>query len=168
MGQGLDGAAAAQSAGVTPIVSLLLGYALFALGLCMALAIFILTRPGMRAKADANAPLALGNGLLSLALARDGQSYFRVELAARRGPSIDMTRVMDDPILPRGAFLYFSEEMAGAPPRLWSLGNEPTDAVLGLSLRSRRIGRSSRARSTICVARPASRWFRASRSPSGG
>ena len=126
-----DGAAAAHSAGVTPIVSLLLGYGLFALGLCMALALFILTRPGMRAKADVNAPLSLGNGLLSLALARDGQSAFRVELAARRGPSIDMTRAMDDPILPRGAFLYFSEEMAGAAPRLWSLGSEPTGRGFG-------------------------------------
>ena len=126
-----DGAAAAQSGGVTPIVSLLLGYGLFALGLCMALALFILTRPGMRAKADVNAPLALGNGLLSLDLARDGQSAFRVESAARRGPSIDMTRAMDDPILPRGAFLYFSEERTGAAPRLWSLGNEPTGRGFG-------------------------------------
>ena len=94
-------------------------------------ALFILTRPGARAKADANAPLALGNGLLSLTLARDGQSFFRVESAARRGPSIDMTRAMDDPILPRGAFLYFSEEQAGAAPRLWSLGNEPTGRGFG-------------------------------------
>jgi cyclic beta-1,2-glucan synthetase len=126
-----DAAFAAHTAGVTPIVSLLLGYALFALGLCLALGLFILTRPGARAKADANAPFALGNGLLSLTLARDGQSYFRVESGARRGSSIDMTRVMDDPILPRGAFLYFSEEQAGAAPRLWSLGNAPTGHGFG-------------------------------------
>ena len=149
-----DGAAAAHSAGVTPIVSLLLGYGLFALGLCLALALFILTRPGMRAKVDVNAPLALGNGLLSLALARDGQSAFRVESAARRGPSIDMTRrhgrsdssARRLPLFQRG-----NGGRAAAPvvarqradrTRFW-------DFHFGL----RRIGRSARARSTICVAR---------------
>ncbi len=126
-----SGAEAAQRAGTPPVVSLLLGYALFALGLCAALAIFILTRPGARTKTAANEPLALGNGLLTLNLWRDGQNFFRVETAARRGPPIDMTRVVDDPILPRGAFLYFSETPDAGAPRLWSLGANPTGRGFG-------------------------------------
>jgi cyclic beta-1,2-glucan synthetase len=126
-----DAAAVAHNAGAPPVVTLLLGYALFALALCVALAIFILTRPGAKSAARANEPLALGNGLLSLNLARDGQNFLRVETAARRGPSIDMTRAVDDPILPRGAFLYFSETPRGAAPRLWSLAGQPTGSGFG-------------------------------------
>ena len=121
----------AHKAGVTPVLSLLIGYALFAVGLCVALAIFILTRPCAKAKGEAEAPSVLGNGLLSLNLWRDGQNFFRVETAARRGPPIDMTRAVDDPILPRGAFLYFSEAREQGAPRLWSLGQAPTGRGFG-------------------------------------
>jgi cyclic beta-1,2-glucan synthetase len=125
-----DAAEIAHKAGTTPIVGLLLGYGLFALGLCAALVLFILTRPNGKA-AGAPAPLALGNGLMRLHLWRDGQSYYRVETAARRGPPIDLTRIPDDPIVPRGAFVYFSETSAQHAPRLWSLGSAPTGRGFG-------------------------------------
>ncbi len=125
-----DAAEIAHKAGTPPVVSLLLGYGLFLLGLCVALAIFILTRPG-KARSNGAEPAALGNGLLSLNLWRDGQNFFRVETAARRGPPIDMTRAADDPIFPRGAFFYFSEESEHFAPKLWSLGSAPTGRGFG-------------------------------------
>jgi cyclic beta-1,2-glucan synthetase len=126
-----DAAEVAHRAGTTPVISLLLGYGLFLLGLCAALTIFILTRPG-KAKSGAAEPTALGNGLMSLNLCRDGQSCFRVETAARRGPPIDMTRAVDDPIIPRGAFFYFSETSEPHAPKLWSLGAAPTGRGFGV------------------------------------
>lgn len=126
-----SGAEVAAKGPLAPLSSLLIGYGLFALGVCLALTIFILTRPRAGAKSAA-ATGAVGNGLLTLNLGRDGQGFFRVETAARRGPPIDMTRAADDPILPRGAFLYFSEAQDGAAPRLWSLGKAPTGAGFGV------------------------------------
>jgi cyclic beta-1,2-glucan synthetase len=69
---------------------------------------------------------------MSLNLCRDGQSCFRVETAARRGPPIDMTRAVDDPIIPRGAFFYFSETSEPHAPKLWSLGAAPTGRGFGV------------------------------------
>ncbi|WP_294533630.1 glycosyl transferase family 36 [uncultured Rhodoblastus sp.] len=122
-------AEAAQKAGTTPVISLLLGYGLFLLGLCLALTIFMLTRPGAKARGFASS--VLGNGLLSLDLWPDGQSFLRVETAARQGPPIDMTRAFEDPITPRGAFVYFSEAPEHHAPRLWSLAMAPTGRGFG-------------------------------------
>ena len=132
-----DAAEIAHKAGMTPVLSLMIGYGLFALGLCAALVLFILTRPNAKAKTGADAPAMLGNGLLSLSLWRDGRGFFKVETAARRGPPIDMTRAADDPILPRGAFVYFTEmqepgaQQEQSAPRLWSLGAAPTGRGFG-------------------------------------
>ena len=124
------GAEAARAVGLSPLGNVLIGYALFALGLSAVLALFTLTRSRARSK-DAAQPSVLSNGLLSQEIWPDGQNFIRVETAARRGQAIDMTRVVDDPILPRGGFVYFAEETAGEAPLLWSLAPAPTGAGFG-------------------------------------
>ena len=117
----------AAKAPMPPLVSLMLGYALAALGVAAALGLFLLTRPK---KTSALKRETIGNGLLSLDFTADGQTLLRVETAARRGPPIDLTRAPDDPILPRGGFFYFLEQIAGEQ-RFWSLTPAPTGTGFG-------------------------------------
>ena len=127
-----DAAEAAQRNGMPPAMTLMLGYILFVSAVCAALALYLLGRSRGRAAAKVVVePMTLGNGLLTLTVGADGQGFTRVETAARRGPSIDMTRWPDDPLLPRGKFIYFSESQANSSgseakgARLWSLGAAP-------------------------------------------
>ena len=66
-------------------------------------------------------PFVLTNGLLTTEWYDDGQSATQVERSARKGPPIDLSRRPDDPLQPRGKFLYLRE---GDKP-LWSLGHSP-------------------------------------------
>lgn len=120
-------AEAAAKAPMPPLVALTLGYALAALGVVAGIVVFLLTRPGKKTK---GARQSIGNGLLTLEFYGSGEGHFRIETAARRGAPIDMTRVPDDPILPRGAFFYFLEQ-TGEKQNLWSLTAAPTQVGFG-------------------------------------
>ena len=120
-------AEAAAKAPMPPLVALSLGYALAALGVAAGLGLFLLTRPKTKA---AGARQRIGNGLLTMEFYGSGEGHYRVETAARRGSPIDMTRMPDDPILPRGAFFYFLEQ-TGETQNLWSLTAAPTRVGFG-------------------------------------
>jgi cyclic beta-1,2-glucan synthetase len=122
----------------SPVTGLLLGYAAVAGVICVALGVEALLRLTRRDKlrattaaSETEAPqprqMTLTNGLVTLELSSDGQGYSRVEGPTRDGPPIDITRRPDDPLVPRGKFLYLREIREGAPGHLWSLGSKPTD-----------------------------------------
>lgn len=115
-----------------PPLSLLLGYALVAAVIALALGAFALRRlaaAGKRKEAfgtgvaglSDSKPFILTNGYLTSEWYDDGQGVSRVERSARNGAQIDITRRPDDPGQPRGKFLYFRE----GDGALWSLGNAP-------------------------------------------
>ncbi len=120
-------AEAAAKAPMPPLVALTLGYALAALGVVAGIVVFLLTRPGKKTKGSRQ---SIGNGLLTMEFYGSGEGHYRVETAARRGSPIDMTRMPDDPILPRGAFFYFVEQ-SGESQTLWSLTAAPTRVGFG-------------------------------------
>ena len=131
------------AAASSPVTSLLLGYAAVVAVMCVALGVESLLRLKSRRKsrattiaATAEAPqpkeMLLTNGLVTMALASDGQGFTRVEGPTRDGAPIDMTRRPDDPIVPRGKFIYLREAKEdGTLGHLWSLGSKPTDFAVG-------------------------------------
>lgn len=127
-----------MAASTPPITSLMLGYGVIIGVVCIALAVEFLLRLKRRNKvrataiaAEAETPyprnMTLTNGLVTLELASDGQGYSRVEGPTRNGPPIDVTRRPDDPLVPRGKFLYLRELRDGQPGHLWSLGSKPAE-----------------------------------------
>ena len=119
----------------SPVTDLLLGYTAVAGAAGVGMASLILRRLARsgRRRMDAGTgvagtpnakPYVLTNGLFTSEWYDDGQSYSRVERAARIGPAIDVTRKPDDPAHPRGKFIYLRE----GDGELWSLGAAPVFA----------------------------------------
>ncbi len=119
----------------SPVTDLLLGYTVVAGAATVGLSALILRRLSRAGRRRAGAgtgiagtptakPYMLTNGLFTSEWYDDGQSYSRVESAARRGPPIDITRRPDDPAHPRGKFIYLRE----GDGELWSLGAAPVFA----------------------------------------
>ncbi|MDE2579476.1 MAG: glycosyl transferase family 36 [Hyphomicrobiales bacterium] len=127
-----------------PVSDLLLGYTLVAAAAAVAFASILLQRLAGSQRALAHRgtgaggdygsrPHVLTNGLVTSEWFDDGQNVSRVESAARSGAPIDITRRPDDPLQPRGKFVYFRE----GDGSLWSLGAAPTHA--GGALETRRL-----------------------------
>lgn len=119
----------------SPVTDLLLGYTAVAGAATVGLSALILRRLSRAGRRRAGGgtgtagtptakPYRLTNGLFTSEWYDDGQSFSRLESAARRGPAIDITRRPDDPAQPRGKFVYLRE----GDGELWSLGAAPVFA----------------------------------------
>ncbi|HEX6011728.1 MAG TPA: hypothetical protein VFY87_07990, partial [Geminicoccaceae bacterium] len=129
--------AAAAPALLPPVETVLVGYALFAVG-AVGLWLFFRQRDqrdqrAATATAAAEPPWSpdrrfrLSNGIYTLEVSADGLGYSRTLRAHGSQHEVDLTRRPDDPLQPSGKFLYLREvDPTGQPSGLpWSLGWQP-------------------------------------------